>query len=86
VVLEAGEPLHAQRRIDVRGDLADAAPLAPPAADVEQPETGNRLALGAAELGPDDLVAGADREDRRAATRGRGQAGICGRSSPPPSR
>ena len=41
----------AERRVDVRDDLADAAPLAPAAADVEQPEPGDRLAFRAAELG-----------------------------------
>ena len=66
-------PARAERGIDVRDDLADAPPLPPPAANVEQPEPGDRLAFHAAEPGPDDLVAGADREDHRAAGRGRGQ-------------
>src|SRR2546430_753066 len=73
VVLEAGEPAGAERGIDVRDDLTNAPLLAPPAADVEEPEPGHRLAFHTAELGPDDLVAGADREYHRAAGRGRGQ-------------
>ena len=73
MVLETGEPLDAERRIDLRGYLPDPAALTPAAADVEQPESGHRLAFRAAELGPHDLVAGADREDHRTVARGRGQ-------------
>src|SRR5580692_9701486 len=73
VVLEAGEALHAERRIDVGGYLADSAPLTAAAADVEQPQPRDRLAVHAAELGADDLVAGADGQHDRAPVDRRGQ-------------
>ena len=65
----------AEDRIGVCDYLADPPPLASSAADVEQTEPVYRLAFRTAELGPDDLVAGADREDHRTAGRGRSQAG-----------
>ena len=74
MVLETGEALDAQRGIDVGGYLADPSPLPPAAAEVEQPEPRDRLALRPAELRPDDLVAGADREDHRPAASGGRQA------------
>src|SRR5580692_7663881 len=80
VVLEAGQPLDAKRRVDVGDDLADPAPLAAAAADVEQAEAGDRLSLGPAELRPDDLVASADREHDRAPPDRRGQP--AGRAQP----
>src|SRR6185503_18712741 len=62
--------------VDVRGDLADPPPLAAAAADVDQPQPGHGLALYPAELGADDLVTGADREDHGAPARGRREAAV----------
>jgi len=70
---ELAEEAKRERIVSIVRD-PDPAPLAPAAADVEQPEPAHRLAFHAAELGSDDLVAGADREDHRAPARGRGQA------------
>ena len=74
MVLETGQPRHAQRRIDIGRDLADAAPVTPAAADVEQPQSGDRLSFGPAELGADDLVPGTDGQDDRAPADRRGQS------------
>jgi hypothetical protein len=76
MVLEAGEPLNPEFGIDVSGDLAHAAPVAATAADVDYPEAGHRLALHPAELGADDLVAGAHREQDGAAADGLGQSAV----------
>ena len=67
MVLEAGEPRHAERRIDVGDELADAAPVAAAAGDVEDAEARHRLALDAAEPVAEHLIARADREHHRAA-------------------
>jgi hypothetical protein len=73
VVLEAGEPLDTEGRIDVGGDLPDPAALSPAAADVEQAQARDRLAIGPAELGADDLVAGAHGQQYRPAVDRRAQ-------------
>src|SRR5262249_29375919 len=57
----------AEPRIHVGEHLAYAAPLAAATADVEDPQTFHRLALSAAEHRADQLIAGANGEDHRAA-------------------
>jgi hypothetical protein len=81
MILEAGQPVHAELRVDVGHDLADPAAAAPAAGDVEDAEAGDRLALDAAELVADHLVARAHREHDGAAGRGRLQAAV--RGQPP---
>src|SRR6516165_1612594 len=76
MVLEAGQATDAQGWVDVGDDLADSAPLAATAADVEHAEALHRLALRTAEYFTDVLVAGADREDDRAAGGGGSQAAV----------
>ena len=81
VVLEPGEPGHAELGVDVGDDLADPAALAAAAADVQDPEPGHRLALRAAELRADHLVAGAHGQDHRAGA-GRGGEPAVGAQPP----
>ena len=78
VVLEAGQPAHAEFRVDVGHDLAHAAVLAPAAGDVQDAQALDGLALDAAELGADHLVARAHGEDHGAAGRGGLQAAVGG--------
>src|SRR5690606_11718236 len=63
VVLETGDPSHAQSRIDVGDDLPHGSGLATAAADVEDPHARKRVVLVVAVALTDDLVTGADRED-----------------------
>ncbi len=48
MVLEPGEPRHTELGIDVGDDLANTAPLAAAARDVQDAQPGHRLALGTA--------------------------------------
>jgi hypothetical protein len=81
VVLEPGEPGHAEFGVNVGDDLAHPAAFAAPAADVQDPEPGNRLALHAAELCADHLVAGTHGQDHRAGA-GRGGEPAVGAQPP----
>ena len=65
VVFEAGQRGQAEPRVDVAAQLADGAALAAVGVQVEQPEAGAFRALGKEGV-PEELVAGADREDRGA--------------------
>src|SRR5690606_41746941 len=78
VVLESGDARDVQFRRHVADELADGALLAAAGADVEQPEPGKRLALLAAELPAEDLVARAHPEHHRAGLHGAGQAAVVG--------
>lgn len=76
MVLEPGEPAHVQPRVGVRDDLADRAPLAAPAADIEQAKARHRRVVPADELVAKQLVTRADREHHGAALGSRVQAAI----------
>src|SRR5215470_13825866 len=76
VVLEPGQPVHSQRGVDVGHDLANPAPLAPATTNIEDAEPFDRLAVGAAEDGSDELVARAHREYDRTPVSYRRQAAV----------
>src|SRR5258707_15363452 len=76
MVLEPGEPGHAELGVHVGDDLADRAPRAAPAADVKDPEAAHRLALGAPELRAYHLVSRAHGEDHGAGAGRGGEAAV----------
>jgi len=65
VVFETGQRGQAESRVDVAAQFADGPGLAAVGVQVEQPEAGAFRAL-CEERVPEELVAGADREDRGA--------------------
>ena len=76
MVLEPGEPGHAELGIDVGDDLTHPAAFPAAAPDVEDAQALNGLALDAAELGAHHLVARAHREDHGPGGGGRAEPAV----------